>query len=227
MHDLGNLLDGSMRQVNLALRSLDDAWERRNDQTDLDRRLRIVKTALEQMAGMLASATRPSGEGQAPDRLPGMSLGDAVRHAASILEPEASDHGVRFEVRVDPRLDELPAQTAYCVVVNAARNALDAMKAKGSGGTVRITGAIVKGPWSEEAAIEVADEGVGLRDAEAGLRAFEPGYSTKQGRLGLGLALCREVVNELGGTASLKPGEGNAGAVFSARWPLGKNGEGR
>lgn len=222
IHDLANLLDGSMRQVNLALRSLDEAAGHRAESGELDRRLRVIRTALEQMSGLLTAATRPGGQGQMPRRLAGMSLADAVRHAASILEPEASDNGVRFDVRVDGRLESLGASSAYTVVLNAARNALDAMKSSGRAGVISIEAGVSGGPGEARVVIEVCDEGQGVRDREAAMRAFEPGYSTKRGRLGLGLALCRDIVSGLGGEVTLRQRNDGLGAVFRAQWPVGR-----
>lgn len=219
VHELGNILDGSMRQVNLALRSLGEAAEHQASQADLDRRLRIVRTALEQMAGLISAAARPPEE-SVGDRFGGMTLADAIRHAASILEPEAGENRVRIQASIDPRLENCAARGAYCVVLNALRNALDSCRS-GHGTRIELQAAVVCGRGDgEEVVVEVRDDGPGPRDGATLARAFDPGFTTKKNRPGLGLALARDVVRELGGCIALRSGDGGVGAVFEARWPM-------
>jgi two-component system sensor histidine kinase TtrS len=68
------------------------------------------------------------------------------------------------------------------------------------------------------AMIEVIDHGAGLSD-EALVRIFEPFYTTKQEGIGLGLPICRTIVEAHGGTivASRNP---HCGMTFATRLPL-------
>jgi two-component system sensor histidine kinase TtrS len=78
------------------------------------------------------------------------------------------------------------------VLFNLLQNALDAM-ADGRGSiTVRSSGAegMVK--------VAVRDSGPGLT-AEAEARLFEPFFTTKPNGLGLGLSICRTIVESHGG----------------------------
>ncbi|MHB8973709.1 MAG: sensor histidine kinase [Pirellulaceae bacterium] len=69
------------------------------------------------------------------------------------------------------------------------------------------------GPGTPKVTIEVADRGCGL-PADLGERIFEPFVSTKEGGTGLGLPICKRIVEEHGGTitAQTRPG---GGAVFT------------
>ncbi|WP_254053698.1 ATP-binding protein [Singulisphaera sp. GP187] len=66
--------------------------------------------------------------------------------------------------------------------------------------------------------IQVLDRGCGL-PAELGDRIFEPFVSTKETGLGLGLSICKRIVEAHGGriTATARPG---GGAVFTVRLPF-------
>jgi len=64
----------------------------------------------------------------------------------------------------------------------------------------------------------VADAGPGL-PADLGDRIFEPFVSSKEAGMGLGLSICRRIVESHGGTlrAADRPG---GGAVFAVRLPF-------
>lgn len=66
--------------------------------------------------------------------------------------------------------------------------------------------------------LDVRDRGCGM-DAEALSRALVPFHSTKPGGSGLGLALCREIVEAHGGELRLASREGG-GLVVTCRLPL-------
>jgi PAS domain S-box-containing protein len=69
-----------------------------------------------------------------------------------------------------------------------------------------------------DAAIEVIDYGPGLADDALG-RVFEPFYTTKQEGLGLGLPICRTIVEAHGGTIEVRRNPGS-GMTFLASFPL-------
>ncbi|MDY0270486.1 sensor histidine kinase [Trichloromonas sp.] len=87
-------------------------------------------------------------------------------------------------VRMDPhRLRQ--------VLVNLLLNARDATMV---GGAIRLSGA-VEGEWVR---LAVRDSGCGLSD-EARVHLFDPFYTTKTTGRGLGLAICRRIIEEAGG----------------------------
>ena len=67
--------------------------------------------------------------------------------------------------------------------------------------------------------IDVADNGSGL-PAELGERIFEPFVSTKETGAGLGLAICKRIVEEHGGRIAAT-NRADGGALFTVRLPLG------
>ena len=66
----------------------------------------------------------------------------------------------------------------------------------------------------------VEDNGCGIAPEQHG-RVFEPGFTTRDGRvsMGLGLAICRQIVEQHGGTIELESAPG-AGSAFTVCLPL-------
>jgi two-component system sensor histidine kinase FlrB len=102
------------------------------------------------------------------------------------------------------------------VLLNLVLNALRAMP---GGGWVEISGHRTGHGSNSAAVIAVNDTGPGI-DATQAARIFEPGFSTRPGSPGLGLAVCRKIVEQHGGslTASNRAG---SGASFALLLPLG------
>lgn len=103
------------------------------------------------------------------------------------------------------------------VLSNLMLNAIGVMP---GGGLIRISGKVSPEGY---AVIEVADTGPGI-SAEDLPRIFEAGFSTHSGA-GLGLAVCRTIVAQHGGTIEAASGVGQ-GARFTLRFPLGKSADG-
>lgn len=151
--------------------------------------------------------------------------GEPVRERADValLVAEALDI-----IKVDPRWadadltltldDDLPPALAdgvqiQQVVLNLVRNGLEAM------GEAPVKAVTVTVSASPEGRIElrVADRGPGVRPEVAG-RLFQPFVSSKPDGMGMGLALCREIVEDHGGRLWVEDNPGG-GAVFAFSLP--------
>lgn len=87
------------------------------------------------------------------------------------------------------------------VLRNLVSNAIDSASAKGNGGKVTVRA----GADRSELLVEVLDSGGGVTPAQA-LSVFEPGASTKVGGMGVGLGICRAIVEAHGGRLWAVPG---------------------
>ena len=101
------------------------------------------------------------------------------------------------------------------VLLNLALNAFRAMP---GGGWVEIAGQRIHEGHTAAAAISVSDTGPGVGAGDAA-KIFEPGFSTHAGSPGLGLAVCRKIVEQHGGSLSAANRAG-AGASFTLTFPL-------
>jgi len=102
------------------------------------------------------------------------------------------------------------------VLLNLVLNALRAMP---GGGWVEISGHRTCHGSGSAAVIAVNDTGPGI-DARQAARIFEPGFSTRPGSPGLGLAVCRKIVEQHGGSLAASNRAGS-GASFVLLLPLG------
>jgi len=112
-----------------------------------------------------------------------------------------------------PPLDADPGQLGQ-VFYNLLFNALDVLPA---GGTVRVTAAVAPEADGDALTVLVSDTGPGL---PPGLeeQIFDAFISTKETGLGLGLSICRRIVEAHGGTIGATNGP-TGGAVFVVRLP--------
>lgn len=141
---------------------------------------------------------------------------DAVHHAEDLrhtieeaatlamLADETGDARLEVSVPVDtPRvvIDRVQVQQ---VVLNLCRNALQAMTAMAGPRALVIRVAMADGGMVE---VSVADTGPGLPD-EVRQRLFQPFVTTKATGMGVGLSICRSIVEAHGGRMWVEDVEG-------------------
>ncbi len=152
----------------------------------------------------------------APQRVP-MDMGRLLDWAGAFLLPMARQ--ARVELSVRNRLHDVwyPADRHRIeqVLLNLVLNAFRAMP---GGGCVEIAGRKIQSHDGDAVSICVSDTGPGIQ-AEEVSRIFEPGFSTRAGSPGLGLTVCRKIVEQHGGSmvAANRP---HTGASFTIALPL-------
>jgi two-component system, LuxR family, sensor kinase FixL len=143
--------------------------------------------------------------GRQTEALPGV-FDDAI--ALALIGPAA--HGLKVEVQIaddatSALVDRIQLQQ---VLVNLIRNAAQAME----GQAVKSVAISVRRLDQEKVAVEVADNGPGLA-ADILARIFEPYFTTKPDGMGVGLSLCRSILESHGGELFAENAPGG-GAVF-------------
>jgi two-component system sensor kinase FixL len=151
--------------------------------------------------------------------------GETARHPEQldVLVEEASalalvglgDRGVTVKFARDPELPLVIADRVQVqqVLLNLLRNAVEAMEASPvrelTLGTAR---------WDSMVAVSVTDTGCGIPAAiEAQL--FQPFVTTKSAGMGIGLSVCRAIVEAHGGRLWVEPNPGG-GSVFRFTLPV-------
>jgi two-component system, NtrC family, C4-dicarboxylate transport sensor histidine kinase DctB len=141
-----------------------------------------------------------------------MRLSDAIDQAFMLVEPRRRQIGVLIEVPPFPQELQVQAEPVRLeqVLVNLLRNALDAVADLPDG---RVTVEVLH--EEPEVRVIIHDNGPGI-ESEMLPRLFEPFFTTKpagQG-LGLGLAISRMIVTEMGGSLEVRNRDGG-GAEFT------------
>src|SRR5688572_7628099 len=145
------------------------------------------------------------------------NLNELVGAVLRLAEPEARDSGISFESRLAARAPSVRADRLLIeqVALNLVRNAMEAVEALPKERR-RITVATeVEDDGS--GTLSVSDRGEGV-PPEAKERLFDPFVTTKPGGLGLGLSICRSVIEAHGGRIRHQA-NGERGAVFSFTLP--------
>jgi len=160
--------------------------------------------------------------GQPALELAPTDLGQLLEWLEEFLEPVAQQ--ARVEVTLEHQLNRVSLSAdrhrLEQVLLNLALNAFRFMP---EGGTLKISGQTTTAGKLQRARLEIADSGSGIR-AEDLPRIFEPGFSTRPGSPGLGLAVCQTIVDQHQGTIrAASPPEG--GAKFTLEFPLPEAGQ--
>lgn len=150
---------------------------------------------------------------RAPSRI---SLLEPVERAMARLHRERSRAMERVRSRAhfpepQPKVNADPSEIER-VVFNLMTNAVEAMP---EGGDLTVSVQSVRG----EARISVEDTGTGIPDEDR-LNLFRPFYTTRERGVGMGLAICRRIVEENGGSIAVETAPGK-GSRFTIKFPGG------
>jgi two-component system sensor kinase FixL len=148
------------------------------------------------------------------------SLGRLIDDALALALPNAASMGIQIDKAIAAGADRVMANRVQIqqVLVNLVRNAVESMR--NLAGTKRL--------WLDAttadgmAIISITDTGSGV-DADLVARLFSPFVSTKPDGMGVGLSICRRIVEAHGGKLWFE-GHDGAGATFKFTLPLVQNG---
>jgi two-component system sensor kinase FixL len=158
--------------------------------------------------------------GEADQRLE--PLGRLIEEAAALALVGTRESGVRATFRFDPALPPVLVDRVQVqqVLLNLIRNAVEAMQEISAppGEAPRRELVLAAAPsGSDQVEVSVADTGPGLAPTIAE-RLFEPFVTTKAGGMGIGLSICRSIVEAHGGRLWTEPNPGG-GTVFRFTLP--------
>lgn len=138
---------------------------------------------------------------------------EVLEQVTILLTPQATLHNIQLLVEID---EELPMITCIVnqikqVFINLLKNAIEAMP---SGGVIKIK---VQSQGEECLWISVIDQGMGIREDRIE-KLGQPFYSLKEKGTGLGLTICKKIIQEHKGSLSFESQVG-IGTTVKVRLP--------
>jgi len=137
------------------------------------------------------------------------TLDSVIAEALELLAEEALRHRVRMDVDIESdlplvALDRVQIQQ---VLINLIRNGMEAMDSTAGD---RVLGMRVR-RMGDAIQTEISDRGSGIEFPE---KIFEPFFTTKHNGMGMGLAICRSIIESHGGRLWMEKNEPHGARFF-------------
>ena len=193
-HEVNQPITGVLSSANAALRWI-DRYDLEAARRALERVIRDATRAGDVIRGLRALVKK------APPRTESFDINDAIREVIDLTHGEAAKNGVSVEAQLDrglPRIDGDRVQLQQ-VVLNLVINAIEAMTEPGDRPRDLLITTAMAGPDAVRVTVQDTGPGIDASDAE---RLFDAFYTTKAAGLGMGLSICRSIVEAHGGQLS-------------------------
>jgi PAS domain S-box-containing protein len=154
---------------------------------------------------------------KAPPRKDRLEINDAIREVIELARGEAVKNGISVQTDLAQCLPLIEGDRVQLqqVILNLIMNAVEAMSGAGDGTRELLISSRKAEP--EGVLVEVRDSGPGLATATLE-HLFEAFYTTKPGGLGMGLSICRSIIEAHGGQLSASASVPR-GAIFQITVP--------
>jgi PAS domain S-box-containing protein len=148
-----------------------------------------------------------------------LDINQVVKEAVALVQRELVRHRVSLRTELASALPRIHGDRVQLqqVIINLLINGIEAMDPV----TDRPRELVVRSAQDEtgQVLLSVRDCGVGI-SAENANRMFNAFFTTKSSGLGMGLSICRSIVEAHGGRMSATGNEGRPGATFQIALPL-------
>jgi signal transduction histidine kinase len=154
---------------------------------------------------------------KAPPRKDAVSINDAILEVVALTRTEAANNGVSVRTKLAEGLPPVQGDRVQLqqVMLNLIVNAIQSMSGVEDGNRELHVSTVSIEP--EGMCVAVRDTGPGLSPQSLS-RLFEPFYTTKPEGMGLGLSICRSIIEAHGGRLWAIPCEPQ-GALFQFTIP--------
>jgi PAS domain S-box-containing protein len=148
-----------------------------------------------------------------------LDINQVVHEAIPLVQRELVRHRVSLRTELGPALPKILGDRVQLqqVIINLLMNGIEAMESI----TDRPRELVVRSGQDEigQVILSVTDRGIGI-SAENANRLFNAFFTTKLSGLGMGLSICRSIVEAHGGRMSASSNEAAPGATFQFILPL-------
>jgi len=145
-----------------------------------------------------------------------IQLASVLRDTVNFVRPLGEKAGV--QVSLEESLDDTEISGSSSELQQVIFNlAINAFRHTDAGGEFRIRARRESRPTGEFGVVELCDTGRGIKPEHLA-RIFDPGFTTRQSP-GLGLTICRKIIQQHGGTLSVHSQLGK-GTTFTMELPV-------
>jgi len=205
-HEINQPLSGMVTNADAGLRWLD------RPTPDLDEAkaafMRITDDG--QRAGAVIASIRASFKKEVPKR-DSLDVNDLIGDAIALTRSNLQKHRVLVQAEPNARIPRVRGDRIQLqqVLVNLITNAIDSMTARDGPRVLSVRAEVRDGG---SVVVSVADTGAGFGPQDID-RIFNPLFTTKTGGMGMGLAICRSIIEAHDGRLWAAPNKPE-GAVF-------------
>ena len=212
-HEVNQPLAGVIANAEACLRWLD------RETPDLDAARRSVEWIVDDgnRASAVIRRVRALANKTDLEKMP-LDVNDVVRETIALVQRELISHRVSLQMELAPALPMILGDRVQLlqVIINLVMNGIEAMQAVSD----RPRELVIRSRQDEthQVFVSVTDCGVGI-SAENADRLFNAFFTTKANGMGMGLSICRSIVEAHGGRMSAANNVG-PGASFQFTLPL-------
>jgi two-component system, LuxR family, sensor kinase FixL len=208
-HELNQPLTATANYIRAALRMID------SPEPNLSRIRQAMNLAVQQTlrSGEIIHRLREFVSRGEVSRRP-ESVTKLIEEASALALVGAKEHGIKVLIRIDPDLPtaEVDRVQIQQVLLNLIRNALEAMEGRD------VRDLLVSSETQDGVVlVSVADTGSGI-PPEIETKLFQPFVTTKADGMGIGLSVCRTIVEAHGGRIWVERSDGG-GSIFRFTLP--------
>jgi signal transduction histidine kinase len=140
-----------------------------------------------------------------------LDINDLIAEALALTRGDLQRHRILVEAEPNAQLPQIRGDRVQLqqVLLNLITNAIDSMAGKDGARVLRVKSEVGDGA---SVIVSVADTGTGISSQELE-RIFNPLFTTKSGGMGMGLSICRSIIEAHDGRLWVAPNKPE-GAVF-------------